>query len=406
MKRVKLLSIITLLCASVPAAIWAQTPEALASWNMTGITGGPSPWAPTASSSNVTVIGLTRGSGASSISSSPAGSAWGANSFYDNVDTVNQTELSAVNLGNYISFAVAPAAGYTESFTSIGGYNIRRSGTGPSLMAWQYSIDGTTFTDIGSPITIGTNTSSPGNDQPAIDLTGIDALQNVPSGTSVKFRIVLWKATSAAGTWYFNSLGTNVANRILTVNGILNTTSPLPLNLLSFNGLQEQGANRLDWVTTQEKNVSHFELERGTDGSHFNKIAQINSVTENGDDADNEYSYEDYNATTTSFYRLKMVDVSGNAGYSNIVVLRSDVQQKNITLYPNPVESSLFIEGLKGVSSYRITDAIGKEVISTIQLNGADGNVTSVNVSALNEGIYFIQLKDENGTTTIRFVRK
>ena len=39
MKRVKLLSVIIFLCASVPAAVWAQA-VALASWNMAGLSGG------------------------------------------------------------------------------------------------------------------------------------------------------------------------------------------------------------------------------------------------------------------------------------------------------------------------------------------------------------------------------
>jgi hypothetical protein len=397
MKRVKLLCIIALLCVTTQFT-WGQV--SLASWTFTNaaLDWGPSPKPPTTSNSNVTIVGLTRGSGIT-ISGSAAATAWGGAGFSDGVAIGSQTADSAISLGNYFTFTIAATTGNNMSLTEIGAYNIRRSSTGPATFKWQYSLDGTSFTDIGSNITAGGNTNSTGNPQSAITLSGISALQNVPSGTIVTFRIVAWSATGLSGTFYFNSASTNPN---LTISGIISST-PLPLTLVSFKGQAENNANVLNWVTANEDNVASFELERGTNGYSFDKIATLSA--KGNSTTSNHYTYNDATASTTAYYRLKMVDVDGKANYSDIVVLRKGAMQSTINVYPNPAESTLFLEGLTNNSSYRITDALGREVIPTITVNAEDA-LTSINISGLVQGIYFLQLTNDNRTETIRFIKK
>jgi hypothetical protein len=326
--------------------------------------------------------------------------------FNDGVDSSLQTEATAISHNNFISFGVTANTGFTESFSTIPAYNIRKSPTGPNQMAWQYSLDGTTYTDIGTPIAIGTVTTATGNPQAAVDLTGINDLQNVPAGTTVRFRLVSWKAFSDAGTWYINGFG-GASTPPFTIAGNVNpATDPLPLNLISFNGTQSQNVNHLAWVTSQEKYITRFDLERAADGINFSKIAEINSAVKSDNNANNNYSYDDNNATTTAFYRLEIVEVNGTATYSDIVVLRKGAQQANLKLYPNPADGTLFIEGLKGASSYQVTDAMGRVVLVNSSFNSDATTVKTVDVSGLIEGIYFVQIKDENGSETIRFVKK
>ncbi|MFA6056822.1 MAG: T9SS type A sorting domain-containing protein [Taibaiella sp.] len=405
MKRVKLLCIIALLCVTTQFT-WAQV--SLASWDFTNLTGGsgnwgPSPNPPTTSNSNVTVVGLIRGPGVTALATgSAAASAWGGAGFFDNVLTTSQTRDSAISLGNYFTFSISATIGNNLSLSEIGAYNIRRSNTGPAKYKWQYSLDGTSFTNIGvgDSIIAGGNVNSPGNPQPAITLSGIPALQNVPSGTTVTFRIVAWGASGLTGTFYFNSAGTNPT---LTINGTISST-PLPLTLISFKGQAENNANVLNWVTANEENVASFELERGTNGSSFDKIATL-SAKGNNTATNNHYTYKDVDASTTAYYRLKMIDRDDKANYSDIVVLRKGAIQSTINVYPNPAENTLFIEGLTNNSSYRITDALGREAIPTTAVH-AEGALTSINISGLVQGIYFLQLTDDNGMETIRFVKK
>jgi hypothetical protein len=401
MKQVKLLCLIALLCITTQLT-WAQVP--LASWTFTNLTGGagnwgPSPNPPTTSNSNVTVVGLTRGPGVTTINSAAA-SAWGGNGFFDNLLVALQTADTAIALGNYFTFTIAATTGNNMSLSEIEAYNIRRSGTGPALFKWQYSLDGISFTDITGNIDPGTIGTAAGNPQSAITLSGIPALQNVPSGTTVNFRIVIWSTGNQGGNFYFNSGGVNPA---LTINGTISST-PLPLTLISFKGQSESNSNILNWVTANEENVAVFELERGTNGYSFDKIATLDAKGNNAT-ANNRYTYKDDDAGTTAYYRLKMIDRDDKANYSDIIVLRKGTIQSRVSIYPNPAESTLFLEGFANNSSYRITDVRGREVISTMAVP-AESTPISINISDLVQGIYFLQLTDDNGIETIRFVKK
>jgi hypothetical protein len=184
----------------------------LAGWEVTGLSGyGASPYAATTNAPNVTVVGLTRGSGVGTANTAAANT-WGGTGF------VFTNEAAAIAGNSFASFSLTAGSGYILSCTNIPAHNIRRSSAGATTGSWQYQVGGGTFTDIGSAITWA-NTTSTGNSQSAIDLSGISALQNVAAGTTVTFRLVLWGGTGT-GTWYVN----NITGLDLQVLGVLSTT--------------------------------------------------------------------------------------------------------------------------------------------------------------------------------------
>ena len=63
------------------------------------------------------------------------------------------------------------------TFDSIPAYNIRRSGTGPTTGQWQYQVGISAFQNLGTAITWGAITTSAGNPQPAVSLSGLRALR-------------------------------------------------------------------------------------------------------------------------------------------------------------------------------------------------------------------------------------
>ncbi len=221
MKTFHKLGLAIALTACLPFA--ALEAAVIASWDLDNTTNGgllpggtnnfgPSPFIATTTASNVTVGGLTRGSGIGTTGSG-ALSGWGGNNF----DTAAANLAAAIANNEFATFTFTPAVGYLLSFDDIAAYNIRRSGTGPTTGRWQYSVNGTDFFSIGvSDITWGATTSATGNNQAFIDLSGISALQNVGSGTTVTFRLATWGATNTGGTWYLNGASTNDA---LTLNG-------------------------------------------------------------------------------------------------------------------------------------------------------------------------------------------
>ena len=185
----------------------------LVKWDFSSLTNGsgygPSPMAETVKDAGVTVVGLTRDDG---VGTNGAGTTkgWGGNSF------TAASEEDAIASNDVATFAIAAASGYTVSLTNIAPYNIRRSSTGPTSGIWQFQVDAGPFTDLGSAITWGSGTSSSGNDQPALSLADVAALQNLPAGRVVTFRIAAWGGTSSGGTWYLNDQS---GTRDLIVNG-------------------------------------------------------------------------------------------------------------------------------------------------------------------------------------------
>ena len=219
----------TLLAAGTCAMIAASAANAaiVAGWSFTGLTGyGASPQAATSSDANVTVGGLTRGSGINTAGTAAA-NGWGGSMVGARADAA-----AAISNSQFATFTVTAAAGYTLSFTQIAAYNVRRSSAGPANGQWQYSVGSGAFSNIGSALNF-TSTSSGGTTMSAVDLSGISALQSVAAGSAVTFRMVMY-ANSGTGSFYFQ----NGSGSGLSVSG---STAAIPapgaLALLGVAGL-------------------------------------------------------------------------------------------------------------------------------------------------------------------------
>jgi hypothetical protein len=184
------------------ASASASAQTTLLGWDFNPLTGGmnnfgSSPYTPTTIDPGVSSSGLVRGAGIGTIGTGAA-NAWGGNDF------ITTNLAAAITANDFATFTITPGTGQTLSLSSIEPYNIRRSGTGPTTGQWQYAVGASPFTNILTPITWGAVTTAAGNAQAAIDLSVIPALQNIPSGTTVTFRVVAWDGSGSPGTWYFN----------------------------------------------------------------------------------------------------------------------------------------------------------------------------------------------------------
>jgi hypothetical protein len=72
---------------------------------------------------------------------------------------------------------------------------------------------------------------------------------------------------------------------------------------------------RISWAVTNGNDLSHFILQRSTDGVNFTEIGTVqvsNSAT--------NYSFEDIMPAPLDYYRIEMVATNGEIEYSSIVV--------------------------------------------------------------------------------------
>jgi trimeric autotransporter adhesin len=178
------------------------------------------------------------------------------------------------------------------------------------------------------------------------------------------------------------------------------TSIPLPLTLVSFTAqLNTDNIVDLKWETVTEINVSHFEIEKSTDGISFSK-AGIVSAKGNTEDI-TRYSMKDMvngNQSSLFYYRLRSVDKDGKSELSKIRIIRINKQsEKNITIltYPNPVSNEVRItipptwQNKKVV--YEIFNASG-QTIKRVETSSSSQTET-MNVSSLSPGFYLVRVK-------------
>jgi hypothetical protein len=192
---------LSLLALAASASFLLTTPAlaaVLAGWDVHGLTGGSnnfgtSPLPATTFATNLTVGGLTRGAGVGTTGSA-ATRGWGGN------DWITTSASAAASAADTVSITIAANTGYQLSLSAISRFDYRRSSTGPASGVLQYQVGSGAFTDI---TTLSySSTASAGASLSPIDLSGIAALQNLATGTTVTLRIVNYGGSAAGGTWY------------------------------------------------------------------------------------------------------------------------------------------------------------------------------------------------------------
>lgn len=96
------------------------------------------------------------------------------------------------------------------------------------------------------------------------------------------------------------------------------SVGPLPGVLKSFEATNAASGVELNWSFSEEKELSHFIIEKSVDGKQFNDVAIIFSNTAL---AGNEYTYGEVvsdDVSKSCYYRLRLVSSDGSFKYSPI----------------------------------------------------------------------------------------
>jgi DNA/RNA endonuclease G (NUC1) len=198
----------------------------LMGWDVNTVSNfGASPLPPTTNAPNLTVVGLTRGSGVVT-NSNGAASAWGG------VNFTSTSAALAIAASKFVTFSATAYAGSQVSFSAVSRFDYRRSGTGPTNGVLQFQIGNGAFSDI-TNLNYSVITSGGGSIGP-IDLTGFAALQNVGAGTNVTFRIVNWLGSGSTGSWYVNDTANSTAPDLALTGTVISVVPSAPAVAPSF----------------------------------------------------------------------------------------------------------------------------------------------------------------------------
>lgn len=188
--------------------------------------------------------------------------------------------------------------------------------------------------------------------------------------------------------------------------GTFNTpvSLPLPVELSLFEANLSQNEVILKWETESEFNNDYFDVEHSVDGVYFTPIAEIQG---NGISTEKtDYSFTHRNPEVgINYYRLNQMDFDGRSEYSKVVTAEFESEIGDVTIYPNPAKELLTIElniAFENDSNIQIFDLTGR-LVGTSKMSLEKGNnQLLLDVSLLQNGVYFIQLPQIG---MVRFVK-
>ena len=207
-------------------------------------------------------------------------------------------------------------------------------------------------------------------------------------------------AATNSANWIFNS----IAPPSFTLPSgcrYMGLNLTLPLTLLNFNGNNNGNNISLSWQTMDEFKVSHFELEKSTDGRNFNKVTRIDA--QGGVNyLPFDYDYRDNAPVTGSnFYRLKIVDLDGSFQYSQVVKVIMKDTGKAFLISPNPATNEITVSTSSVLyNKIVVSDMTGRIVLQNTMLT----NNQKVDISRLAPGQYIVSLTGGDEKVTEKMV--
>jgi len=219
-----------------------------------------------------------------------------------------------------------------------------------------------------------------------VNTTGQPAMETALTPVNHSIALVGSGNTYSQFTWDDNI--TRTATPCAVNSGQTLVGAALPLNLLSFTALKQGNAAKLTWVTSEEVNVSRFEIERSTDGTTYKTIGTVSAAGGNGE---HTYTYTDGAPITgKNIYRLKMIDIDGKFNHSPLRPLNF-AKENAFVLSPNPAQNKITLQfdAVINNGTIRISNQQG-QVVKQSKMNGSDK--TDINISELAAGVYVVEV--------------
>lgn len=166
----------------------------------------------------------------------------------------------------------------------------------------------------------------------------------------------------------------------------------LPVELINFKGKTINDKVKLTWATASETNNDKFLVQKLID----NAWTSISEIQGNGNSQKNlDYEYYDKSPHMgTNYYRLVQKDYDGTSSVSPVI----DVffNHSNLIIRPNPANDYLQLFSESNISNIAIFDQLGQCVMQRQE------DTNRLNIAALQNGIYYIQVKYADGSLDIK----
>jgi len=232
----------------------------------------------------------------------------------------------------------------------------------------------------------------------------LSKLLSTPSTSEYKplYDSLLRKFSTSAGVKYYDTNRTVLngagGGPLLPMMRLVfaGSATYLPVELVSFRAKRTaNGDVALNFETAKEENVSHFSIERSSDGN-WQRITSV--AAKNSSSGSRYMSLDNAAPTSQTTYRLWEQDLDGaltmlgTSEASSIGSTTTDVR-----IYPSPASDILHIQSTATICEVSLSDISGRVVHSNFRLLLKEYDI---NVKGLAEGVYLLTITDENGNTS------
>lgn len=183
-----------------------------------------------------------------------------------------------------------------------------------------------------------------------------------------------------------------------TVWPYLYSNSPLPVELISFEGSRRGNKVLLQWQTATEKNSSHFIVERTNDGGNFVEVTKVLAAG-NSSQLISYEAFDEYPVNGKNFYRLKEIDINGDEQFSKLVEVNFVNEQTTLSVHPNPIKQNNFqiryLALTTGLAELSVLDVTGRKIYDE-RFYVSEDKITNWNVTIpdMKQGLYYIRINN------------
>lgn len=192
---------------------------------------------------------------------------------------------------------------------------------------------------------------------------------------------------------------------INNITWTVNKPSSLPIHLTAFAGRINNNAGILNWEIDAPADLQSFELEKSRDGSTFSKLTSIAAQAQQ-----KNYTFSDQNLLAPStYYRLKIIEKSSAAFYSNIIRLQNALDKFFYKVYQQPESHKYHLTAALVNTekvSFKITDVNGRSIVKKDFGKVEKQLEYDINLANKPAGIYFLNITINNNNYTVQLLAK
>lgn len=181
--------------------------------------------------------------------------------------------------------------------------------------------------------------------------------------------------------------GGSFCNCVTNSGGI----GPLPIELLTFEGLCDNNTILLQWSTASELNNNFYTIEASENGFDWQKSGNVDGSGTYSGILNYTYYASTYGRAIT-YYRLKQTDYDGKFEYSPVIAVAGCAVNDffDVNIFPNPGTGIFKLSAIKypeNVSSIEIYNTYGIKLFETSTFQ------ETIDISNFPVGIYEVRIR-------------